>query len=72
MARKKKTLPFHIKHNMKEYRLPEDSFHAEKYKGIKFFARDDADALLYAKKVGGGHAKLGTDGKYFHEKGDEY
>ena len=69
---KKKTLPFHIKHNMKEYRLPVDAFLEEKHKGIKFFAKDDADALLYAKKVGGGYAKLGTDGKYFHEKGDEY
>ena len=72
MARKKKTLPFHIKHNMKEYRLPVEAFLEEKHKGIKFFAKDDADALLYAKKVGGGYAKLGTDGKSFHEKGDEY
>ena len=57
---------------MKEYRLPVDAFLEEKHKGIKFFAKDDADALLYAKKVGGGYAKLGTDCKYFHEKGEEY
>ncbi len=70
---KKKTLPFHIKHNMKEYRLPKDSISIdEKHRGIKFFARDDKDALLYAKKVNGGYAELGNDGKYFHEKGDEY
>ena len=72
MAAKRKKIPFHIAHNLKEYRLPVDSFHEEKHRGIRFFARDDADALLYAKKVGGGYAKLGTDGKYFHEKGDEY
>ena len=48
---------------MKEFKLPN---------GTKFFARDSKDALLYAKKVGGGYAKLGTDGKYFHEKGEEY
>ena len=72
MAAKRKKIPFHIAHNLKEYRLPVDSFHEEKQRGIKFFAKDDADALLYAKKVGGGYAKLGTDGKYFHEKGDEY
>ena len=69
MAKKKKSL----EDNMKEYRLPKDSISLdEKHKGTKFFGKDDADALLYAKKVGGGHAKLGTDGKYFHEKGEEY
>ena len=69
MAKKKKVIPFHIKHNMKEYRLPEDSFLGEKHRGTKFFARDDKDALLYAKKIDLG---VGTDGKYFHRKGDEY
>jgi|10_taG_2_1085330.scaffolds.fasta_scaffold21553_8 hypothetical protein len=63
MARKKKSVPFHIKHNMREFKLPN---------GTKFWARNNEDALLYAKKVGGGHADLGTDGKYFHVKGEEY
>ena len=63
MAKKKKSVPFHIKHNMREFKLPN---------GTKFWARDNEDALLYAKKVGGGHANLGTDGKYFHVKGEEY
>ena len=48
---------------MREFRLPN---------GVKFWARDNEDALLYAKKVGGSHADLGDDGKYFHEKGVEY
>ncbi len=56
MAKKKKTLH----DNMNEFKLPD---------GTKFYAKDNKDALLYAKKVGGG---IGTDGKYFHEKGDEY
>ena len=69
MAKKKKSL----EDNLKEYRLPKDSISLdEKHSGIKFFARDDKDALLYAKKVNGGYAELGNDGKYFHEKGDEY
>ena len=57
----KKNKPLHD--NMNEFKLPD---------GTKFYAKDSKDALLYAKKVGGGYAKLGTDGKYFHEKGDEY
>ena len=61
MAKKKQ--PFHIEHNMKEFKLPD---------GTKFWARDRESALLYNQKVNGGHAKIGTDGKYFHEKGDEY
>ena len=56
MAKKKISL----ENNLKEYKLPT---------GTKFFAKDEKDALLYSKKVGDG---IGTDGKYFHSKGDEY
>ncbi len=63
MAKKKKQIPFHIKHNMNEFKLPD---------GTTFYAKDSKDALLYAKKVNGGYAELGNDGKYFHEKGEEY
>jgi len=59
MAKKKKSLY----DNMNEFKLPD---------GTKFYAKDNKDALLYAKKVNGGYAELGNDGKYFHEKGDEY
>ena len=48
---------------MNEFKLPD---------GTKFYAKDNKDALLYAQKVNGGYAELGNDGKYFHEKGDEY
>ena len=59
MAKKKKSL----QDNMNEFKLPD---------GTKFYSKDNKDALLYAKKVNGGYAELGNDGKYFHEKGDEY
>ena len=59
MAKKKKSL----QDNMNEFKLPD---------GTKFYAKDNKDALLSAKKVNGGYAELGNDGKYFHEKGDEY
>jgi len=52
-----------ITDKMKEYKLPN---------GTKFLAKDNEQALLYAKKVGSGNAHIGTDGKYFHVKGEEY
>ena len=45
MAAKRKKIPFHIAHNLKEYRLPEDSIHEEKHRGIRFFAKDDANGF---------------------------
>ena len=44
MARKKKTLPFHIAQNYKHWELGED--------GPKFWARDKEDAKLYCTKIG--------------------
>ena len=55
MAKKKKSLH----DNMNEFKLPD---------GTKFYAKDSKDALLYAKKVGGGYAKLGTDGNTFTKR----
>ncbi len=42
MAKKKKQ-PFHIKHNLKQFKLKD---------GTKFWAKDEEDAKLYRKKVG--------------------
>ena len=44
MARKKKTLPFHIAHNYKHFELV--------IGGVKFWARDASAAKLYCDKVG--------------------
>ena len=44
MARKKKTIPFHIAHNYKHFELT--------IGGIKFWARDASDAKLYCDKIG--------------------
>ena len=44
MAKKKKTLPFHIVHNYKHWELGEE--------GPKFWARDEDDAKLYCGKIG--------------------
>ena len=43
MARKKKSVPFHIKNNMKQFELKD---------GTKFWAKDEKDAKLYRKHVG--------------------
>ena len=43
MAKKKKVVPFHIKHNLKKYLLRD---------GTKFWAKDEEDAKLYKKHVG--------------------
>ena len=47
MARKKKVIPFHIKHNYKHYTSSE---------GYKFWAKDEEDAKEYLKVIG--HEKL--------------
>ena len=39
---KKKTIPFHIKHNYKKYKS---------VNGYSFWARDDNDAKLYCKQM---------------------
>ena len=44
MAKKKKTLPFHIAQNYKHWELGEDR--------PKFWARDKEDAKLYCTKIG--------------------
>ena len=63
MAKKKK-IPFHIKHNFKQYVL---------CGGIKFWAKNDEDALLYQKKMlklrGGTEAGVFTNGMLFKEVG---
>ena len=63
MAKKKK-IPFHIKHNFKQYVL---------CGGIKFWAKNDEDALLYQKKMlklrGGFEAGVFTNGMLFKEVG---
>ena len=41
---KKKRVPFHIKYNYKQFQLGAE--------GPKFWARDEADAELYCKKIG--------------------
>jgi hypothetical protein len=44
MTKKTKGVPFHIKHNYKQFQLGDE--------GLKFWARDKADAELYCKKIG--------------------
>jgi hypothetical protein len=44
MARKKKTLPFHIVHSYKHFELTGG--------GVKFWARDESAAKLYCDKIG--------------------
>ena len=44
MARKKKTLPFHIAHSYKHFELTGG--------GVKFWARDEFAAKLYCDKIG--------------------
>ena len=64
MARKKKTLPFHIEHNLKQYMLKD---------GTKYWAKDDEDALLYRTLVlklkGSEVAGIFTNGMLFKEVG---
>ena len=43
--KKKKKIPFHIAHNMKEYSYEDGGL------TITFWAKDDIDAELYRKKV---------------------
>jgi len=43
MAKKQKDVPFHVKHNYKEFQLGEE--------GPKFWAKDRADAELFCKKI---------------------
>jgi hypothetical protein len=45
MARKKKKIPFHIKHDYKQYSYEDGGL------TITFWAKDEADAELYIKKV---------------------
>ena len=45
MARKKKKIPFHIKHNYKQYSYEDGGL------TITFWSKDDVDAKLYKKKV---------------------
>jgi|TARA_B100001964_G_C14037617_1_gene511171 hypothetical protein len=47
MAKKKKNIPFHVKHNFKEYSYKDGEL------TITFWAKDDTDAELYRKKVEG-------------------
>ena len=64
MARKKKVIPFHIKHNLKQYMLKH---------GTKYWAKDDEDALLYRTLVlklkGSEVAGIFTNGMLFKEVG---
>ena len=64
MARKKKVIPFHIKHNLKQYMLKD---------GTKFWAKDDEDALSYRTLVlklkGSEVAGIFTNGMLFKEVG---
>ena len=64
MARKKKTLPFHIEHNLKQYMLKD---------GSRFWAKDDENALSYRDKVlklkGSEVAGIFTNGMLFKEVG---
>ena len=41
--KKKKNIPFHVKHKFKSYTLKD---------GTTFWAKDKSDATLYRKKVG--------------------
>ena len=47
MAKKKKTIPFHIKNDYKQYSYEDGGL------TVTFWAKDDADAELYRKKVEG-------------------
>jgi hypothetical protein len=47
MTKKTKDVPFHVKHNYKEFQLGEPF-----NDGPKFWAKDRADAELYCKKIG--------------------
>ena len=47
MAKKKKKVPFHIQNNYKQYSYDDGGLK------ITFWAKDDADAELYRKKVDG-------------------
>ena len=64
MAKKKKTLPFHIEHNLKQYMLKDET---------KYWAKDDEDALLYRTLVlklkGSEVAGIFTNGMLFKEVG---
>ena len=64
MARKKKTLSFHIEHNLKQYMLKD---------GTKYWAKDDENALLYRnlilKSKGSEVAGIFTTGMLFKEVG---
>ena len=64
MAKKKKVIPFHIKHNLRQYMLKDDT---------KFWAKDDEDALLYRtlvlKSKGSEVAGIFTNGMLFKEVG---
>ena len=42
--KKKKSIPFHIAHNYKQFELTGS--------GVKFWAKDESDARLYNDKVG--------------------
>jgi len=42
--KKKKSIPFHIAHNYKQFELTGS--------GVKFWAKDESDARLYCDKVG--------------------
>ena len=48
MAKKKKSIPFHEKHNYKQWTSDQ---------GYKFWARDEEDAKLYLERTG---AHLGS------------
>ncbi len=62
--KKKKVIPFHIKHNLKQYMLLD---------GTKYWAADDEDAFLYRNFVlelkGPEVAGIFTNGMLFKEVG---
>jgi|TARA_Y100000310_G_scaffold49876_1_gene46057 hypothetical protein len=62
--KKKKVIPFHIKHNLKQYMLKD---------GTRYWAKDDEDALLYRNFVlklkGPEVAGIFTNGMLFKEVG---
>ena len=62
--KKKKVIPFHIKHNLKQYMLLD---------GTKYWAKDDEDALSYRNLVlklkGPEVAGIFTNGMLFKEVG---
>ena len=61
---KKKTLPFHVEQNLKQYMLKD---------GSRFWAKDDENALLYRNKAlklkGPEVAGIFTNGMLFKEVG---